>query len=253
MHLLRPCLQMAVREGVIASNPCDGVILPVESCIEVKTKEQITLSDKEIERFKEAALARYKSTGDYRSRDALVLLVILNLGLRCGEMQALRWSDLDWDNQIVRIRRTMQNNIKNFTETGKRNYSKEKDSTKTYSGSRVLKLNETVMFYLEELKAYDKRHDIQSEHVCCTQKGTIVCERNLHRSLDKVVKRAGIMQDVTLHTLRHTFGSTLIRRGIGIEVVSKLMGHANINITYLKYVHILQEQQAMAMQMIKVC
>ena len=253
LHLLRPCFNVAVREGIVSANPCDNVILPVESCISVKTKEQITLSDSEIERFREAALARYKTTNEYRSRDALVFLVILNLGLRVGEMQAMKWSDIDFENQIVRIRRTMQNNIKNFEETGNRIYSKEKDATKTYSGSRVLKLNEAVLFYLQELIAYDKRHGIVSERVCCTHVGTVVCERNLHRSLNKAIKRAKITQDVTLHTLRHTFGSTLIRKGIGIEVVSKLMGHANINITYLKYIHVLQEQQAMAMQMVKIC
>lgn len=253
LHLLKPCFQMAITEGIISSNPCVNVILPVESCVSVKTKEQITMSDLEIERFKESALTRYKTTGEYRSRDAIVLLIILNLGLRTGEMQALKWSDIDFDNQIVRIRRTMQNNIMNLEEDGKRIYSKEKDATKTYSGSRVLKMNESVLFYLQELREYDKRNKIMSERVCCSHVGTVMDERNLRRSLDKVLKRAAITQNVTLHTLRHTFGSTLIRKGIGVEVVSKLMGHANINITYLKYIHVLQEQQAMAMQMVKVC
>lgn len=58
---------------------------------------------------------------------------------------------------------------------------------------------------------------------------------------------------MTLHTLRHTFGSTLLRRGVPIEVVSKLMGHANITITYTKYIHVLQEQEAKAMEMVQIC
>ena len=244
---------MAVREGIISSNPCDNVVLPVESCISVKTKEQITMSDNEIERFKEAALTRYKTTGEYRSRDALVLLIILNLGLRAGEMQALRWRDVDFETEIVKINRTMQNNIKNFSGVGKSNYSRIKDSTKTYSGKRVLKMNSAVLFYLRELQAYDKRNKIVSDYVCSSHANSIVDDRNLQRSLDKITKRAKITERITLHTLRHTFGSTLIRKGIGVEVVSKLMGHANINITYLKYIHVLQEQQAMAMQMVEVC
>ena len=55
------------------------------------------------------------------------------------------------------------------------------------------------------------------------------------------------------HTLRHTFGSTLLRNGVGIEVVSKLLGHANITITYNKYIHVIKEQEAIAMNMVKVC
>ena len=89
LHFLRPCFQMAVTEGIIHTNPCDNVILPVESCIVVQTKEQICMSDDEMERFKNAALRKYKSTGEYMSRNGLVLLIILNLGLRVGEMQAL--------------------------------------------------------------------------------------------------------------------------------------------------------------------
>ena len=253
LHLLKPCMQMAVREGIISSNPCDNVILPVESCISVKTKEQITMSDNEIERFRESALTRYKTTGEYRSRDALVLLIILNLGLRVGEMQALRWRDVDFETEIVKVNRTMQSNIKNFSDTGKSNYSRIKDSTKTYSGKRVLKMNDAVVFYLKELQAYDERNKIVSEYVCSSHSNSIVDDRNLQRSLDKIVDRAKITEHITLHTLRHTFGSTLIRKGVGVEVVSKLMGHANINITYLKYIHVLQEQQAMAMQMVKIC
>lgn len=45
----------------------------------------------------------------------------------------------------------------------------------------------------------------------------------------------------------------MLRRGVPIEVVSKLMGHANITITYTKYIHILQEQQALAMDMVQIC
>ena len=58
------------------------------------------------------------------------------------------------------------------------------------------------------------------------------------------IRAKDIDKKITLHTLRHTFGSTLLRRGIGIEVVSKLLGHANVKITYLKYIHTVQEEEA---------
>lgn len=253
VHLLKPCFQKAVVEGIITSNPCNDVVLPVESCVTVKAKEQICLSDEEMERFKEAALLRYKTTGEYRSRNGLVLLIILNLGLRVGEMQALEWKDINFDTKTVRISKTLQNNIQSFDSTEKKVCTRLKEATKTNSGMRALKLNDTVLFYLRELQDYDKRNGIVSKYVSSSCANTIVNERNLQRSLDKITKKAQIEEHISLHTLRHTFGSTLIRKGVGVEVVSKLMGHANINITYLKYIHVLQEQQAMAMQMVNVC
>lgn len=253
LHLLRPCMDMAVTEGIIYKNPCDNVQLPVESCIQTQTKEQITLNDADIIEFKEAALAKWKNKEEYRSRDAIVLLIILNLGLRVGEAIALEWNDVDLEEHIVYINKTVQSNIRNFSESGNAQYVRVKNSTKTHAGIRVLPLNDTVIEYFMILKEYDLRNGIKSKYVCSTKTGKMKNARNLQRSLDRVLQNTNINKEVTLHTLRHTFGSTMLRRGISIEVISKLMGHANITITYTKYIHVIQEQQAKAMNAVLIC
>lgn len=255
VHLLRPCLNMAVTEEIIYKNPCDNVIFPKESCIQVETKQQFSLTDNDILQLREAAMRKYKTTNDYKSRDAFIILLILSLGLRVGEAIALEWGDIDFDSNLIHINKTVQSNIKNFNNEHGKNatYDRIKKSTKTSSGVRVLKMNENVRWYLNELREYDKRHNIVSDYVCCTSVGTLNVSRNLQRSLDRMIKGTDIKGNVTLHTLRHTFGSTMLRRGVNIEVVSKLMGHANISITYNKYIHTVQEEEAKAMNMIKVC
>lgn len=255
IQLLRPCFEMAVREEIIYKNPCDGVILPKASCIQTETKVQFSLTDDEIERLKDAALMKHKVKQVYCSRDALVLLLIINLGLRVGEVLALEWSDVDFDNSIVHITKTVQSNILNFNNMHGDNatYDRIKKSTKTNAGVRTLNMNETVMWYLRELQEYDKAHDIKSNYICCTRVGTLNVARNLQRSLDRLVRIAKIDRHVTLHTLRHTFGSKLLRSGVSIEVVSKLMGHANITVTYNKYIHAIKEEEAKAMTLVKVC
>lgn len=251
LQLLRPCFNTAIQEEIIYKNPCDNVVLPKESCIQIETKKQFSLNDEEIDRFKRAALSKYKTTHEYCSRDGFILLFIMNLGLRVGEVLALEWDDFDFNNKIVYINKTVQSNIMNI-ETGER-YTIIKKSTKTNAGIRILNLNDSVIEYLEELKEYDVRNNISSKYLCCTRVGTINSARNLQRSLDRILMKAQINKKVTLHTLRHTFGSVLLRKGVNIEVVSKLMGHANINITYNKYIHSIKEEEAKAMTMIKVC
>ena len=255
IQLLKPCFKTAIQEGILFLNPCDGVTLPKESCIKTPTKKQISLSDDEIEKFKEVALEKYKSTAEYCSRDFLVLLLIVNLGLRVGEMLALSWSDIDFENRIVYINKTLQSDIRNFEakEGEKKLYSRIKNSTKTNAGMRVISLNDSVMSYLEELRAYDKRNNIVSDYVACTTAGTLNRARNLQRSLERLLKKANIDKKVSLHTLRHTFGSYLLRKGVGIEVISKLMGHARITVTYNKYIHTIKEEEAKAMNMIRIC
>lgn len=253
IHLINPCLNQAVEENIISSNPCKNVILPKESCMSVETKKQYSLNDNEIEQLKNACLEKYKTAGEYKSRDAFVILLILNLGLRAGEALALEWNDFDFKNQIVHINKTIQANIKNFNpDADKKTYNKIKKSTKTYSGMRVLKLNSIVLQYIGELQEYDKRKGIKSNYVACTSVGTINTEKNLGRSLKRIIARTDIQNNVTLHTLRHTFGSTLVRRGVNIEIVSRLMGHAKISTTYNKYIHTLKEQEMETMQMFSI-
>ena len=255
IQFIRPCMNMAIEEEIIYKNPCDNVILPKESCIQVDTRMQCSLNDDEIEQFRNCALGKYKTSNEYYSRDFFILLLIVNLGLRVGEALALQWDDIDFDKRLIYINKTVQSNILNFNHENGNNvvYNRIKKSTKTKSGVRVLQINDDVMQYLTELKEYDKRHHIASQYVSCTSVGTMNSSRNLQRSLDRLINKTNITKRVTLHTLRHTFGSTLLRRGVGIEVISKLMGHANITITYQKYIHSIQEEEAKAMNMIRVC
>ena len=206
-HLIGPCLRSAVDDGLIPKKPCDKVIIPKSIYVKTKTKEQFSMSDDEIAKFKEAALI-FTKHGIIRYRDAVVLLIMVATGI-----------------------------IKDGTKTNK---------------ERFLPMNDSIVTYLNLLKEYDSYHDIKSNYVACTTVGTMHVPRNIARSLTLLCGRAGIISNVTPHTLRHTFGSTLIRKGVGVEVVSRLMGHASIMITYEKYIHVIKEQEAKAMALTSV-
>lgn len=233
--LLTPCFCAAYDDGIIAKNPCTRIKILKEDATSKKTKEQRAMTDGEIKLFTVACLSKYKN-GEYRHRDGLILLLILNLGLRAGEMLALEWSDVDLDRKIIHINKTIQD-CGDHGPDGQRYVVRP--ATKS-GGTRDLATNDTVLWLIEELKSYDERKKISSPYVCATRKSTRETPRNLLRCLSWVLRDTGIT-DVNLHTLRHTFGSTLIRRGVDVAIVSKLMGHADINITYKTYIHILQQ------------
>lgn len=252
IQLLNPCFETAIKEEIIFNNPCKDIKLPTESYMLVKTKEQFSLSDNQLERFKQEASSKYKTTGEYKARDFLVLIIMLNLGLRTGELLALTWNDFDFKNNIVKINRTIQSKVALDPQCTKQVVAL-KNSTKTFAGERYLKLNENTLYYIQELKQYDIRNNINSDYFCCCRNNTRQSARNLQRSLDRLTRNINSDGHITLHTLRHTFGSTLLRNGVGIEVVSKLLGHANITITFNKYIHVIKEQEAIAMNMVKIC
>ncbi len=240
-HLLSPCFAHAVKNEIISKNPCDNVIIPSESNIVVKTKEQFALSDEEIKKFKEAGLVRNKN-GQIKYRDGIALVFMVGTGLRIGELVALKWDDIHMEENYIHIHSTVQTGLLGEEKT------RIKDGTKT-SSERMLPLNDNIKEYINMLKEWYEQRGIKSEYFVSTEAGTIQNERNLSRSLSLLVKRAGLPKNITPHTLRHTFGSSLIRAGIGVEVVSRLMGHANIMVTYNKYIHVIKEQEAKAMKL----
>ena len=246
MSLLNEFFEQAVKDGKVCVNPCDAVVIPKEEMLAVKTKEQISLTDTQIEDIKNVALTKCKN-GKYKYQYNFVILLILNLGLRAGEMLALMWSDIDFERKIVYIRRTMQNNVMLTYNDIHNHVTRVGDTTKTKAGRRVLKLNDTVVEYLLQIKQFQEEHGIVSDFICATTKNHIITLRQLERQVVRFAQLAEIKEHITLHTLRHTFGSYMLRHGTPIEVVSKLMGHANVKVTYDKYIHVLQEQEALAM------
>ena len=65
--------------------------------------------------------------------------------------------------------------------------------------------------------------------------------RNLNRAHDHILERAGISH-IGIHALRHTFASQLFANKVDIKVISKLLGHSDVSVTYNIYIHLMQEE-----------
>ena len=65
-----------------------------------------------------------------------------------------------------------------------------------------------------------------------------------------IAKAANINNPLGIHTLRHTFASLLIKKGVDIKIVSDILGHKDVSFTYNIYVHILEEQKTQAMSLL---
>ncbi len=106
-------------------------------------------------------------------------------------------------------------------------------TTKTASGKRTIPLNARAMEAVHHLKA-------QAAHGCtfvfATQSGKHLSYRNLLATMEKACEAASV-EHRGLHALRHSFASNLYARGVEVKVISKLLGHASVEITYNRYIH----------------
>ncbi len=174
------------------------------------------LSEDEIERLLRAARGSL-----YHD----IYYVLLRTGMRKGELIHLRWEDLDFENGIIRV--------------GGHCDLHGTDDTKTHR-QRHLPMDAELSSLIAR---QPRRADVP--YVFATERGT-VRNNNLLRELKRHARIAGI-DDVTLHTLRHTFASHLVMRGVDLASVKELLGHSTIQMT-MCYAHLAEGHLRAAME-----
>ena len=230
---LNSCYNHALIANVVKKNPCMGITLPSQS---ERTKEVIPLSADEVERLK-AELAATKPSGESIYYYGNAYLLILNTGLRMGEALALCWEDVDFEGKTITIEK---NHIlsKKRDESGNTvgGYELQKqDSTKTASGNRTVPMNRSAESALLALKENNT-----TPYVIVNSRQHNVLPSNFERTFHNISKNAGIGQ-YGVHALRHTFASMLFSKNIDVKIVSQLLGHSSVKITYDTYVHLFEK------------
>ena len=232
--LLNNCYRYAVATRNIGYNPVDGVQLPKQENMSIQTKEIAILPDVDVELLEAAQSMCYK-TGRLRYWYAPAYALILNTGLRSGEALALTWDNVNFHTKTLTIRQNASRVKKRDTA----NASGSKQiitTTKSRSGTRQIPLNNNALIALERLQELQESNRIKTNYVICTSTGKMVVQNSFYSIFQRTQKSLGI-KPVTVHALRHTFATRLIKAKVDIKVVSKLLGHSSVKITYDTYVH----------------
>jgi integrase len=223
MHdILRRGLAQAVKWHLVPRNVADVVKPP-----RPVPKEMVALSTDETHKLLETA------SGD--RLEALYILAI-HTGMRQGEMLALRWQDVDMENAVVSVRRTL-------TRSGGKVAFGE---PKTKKSRRSIRLTpQGVGGLRSHLERQLRDMEILGDHyrdqglVFTTDTGAPVNPSNLRqRSFAPLLKRAGLPH-MRFHDLRHTCATLLLSRGVNPKFVQELLGHATVAITLDTYSHVL--------------
>lgn len=221
-RLLSSAMRSALDDGLIRKNPCAKIRLRTDG-----SREQRVLTRKEQENLQQIAL---------KEKEIPVLLG-LSTGMRVGEICALRWSDLNWEEKTISVRRTVQR-IHCECNRGSRTILSE-NTPKSASSYRILPLSDYV---LEALNGAEKK-----EGYIFGTKDHPADPRTVQRHLHRLLSQTGI-SGVHFHTLRHSFATRLIELGVDIKTLSALLGHSSAKMTLDCYGHSLMEQQRLAIE-----
>lgn len=223
----------------------------VEELNKRQAMPDIVLSDKEISIFKKWCYEPTEIGHAGSTKYGVALYFTLLTCLRSGEALALVWEDVDIEKRRLRINKTFSI-VRVRSEGASQKTERIITTPKTESSNRFVMLSDEAIEALEFIKAHSK-HTEPLDPIICTDKGSRVLEQNFSVSLKGILKASGLNKNglrdkFGLHYLRHTGISYYIRNGVPIDVVSKMAGHANIQITQSVYYHIIEDQEIQALQ-----
>jgi Site-specific recombinase XerD len=160
------------------------------------------------------------------------ILLSVHLGIRIGELCALRWKAFDLEAESVHVEKTMQR-IQMLPEEVIFSGKKTKvmiTAPKSKSSIRDLALPSFLTAILRKMKS-------NPDNFFLTGNVQGMEPRSLHNHFKKILKQCGA-PDYNYHSLRHTFATSYIAAGYDVKSLSEILGHSNVKITLERYVHI---------------
>ena len=237
-RLISTIMQTAVKWQVIVSNPCDRVDPPKTP---QKTAEYLDAEQAvrllELLREREVPI-------QYRT----AVTVLLFTGMRRGELLGLKWSDVDFEKQMVSISRS------SLYLPGKGVFE---DETKTDTSNRVIKIPHTAAEALHVFRKWQIKERLllgenwnYTDYIFTTRDGAPMHPDTLSGWFHDFIQKTDLPQ-IHLHSLRHTNATINIANGVAITTVAGLLGHANATTTAKIYAHSIKSAQAAATDLIE--
>lgn len=170
----------------------------------------------------------------------LGVYICLSAGMRIGEVCALTWQDIDTDNGVISVNRTIQRIY--VIEEGNRRTELILDTPKTKNSIREIPISKDL---LKILKPFKK---IVNPSFFVLTNDAKPTEPRTYRSYYKNLMKELNMPELKFHGLRHSFATRCIESNCDYKTVSVLLGHSNISTTLNLYVHPNMEQKKKAIE-----
>ncbi len=197
LKMIRRIFQMAVDEGLINRNPCQGVQ------VRVGEVEQKVLTNAEVCIF-------LREARQCEHRFYPIWFVALTTGMRSGELMALTWKNIDFDAKIISVSRQW---------SSKSGFA----STKTQR-NRVVPISDDLLHFLKELKLKSGDNEFVLPHMTDWLNGD---QARITREFCMGLN----ITPIKFHDLRATFITNLLSRGVSLARVMAVVGHSQIKTT----------------------
>ncbi|MDE7289972.1 MAG: site-specific integrase [Oscillospiraceae bacterium] len=231
LNFISDVFSYAVKMDMLTDNPCRNVTVPKG---EAKEKNIYTVEEL-------AQIFELLDSEDVPVKYRVFFKLAVYSGFRRGELLGLEWKDINWEHNLISVRRTSNYTVEQGTYT---------DTTKTKKSKRTLRFPDHVMDMLRELKEEQDRERIKLSDIWAdtdrlfTQADGRPMNNNTPYYWIKRFCERNNLRFCDIHSLRHAHASILINAGVDVATVSADLGHSTPTTTLGKYTHEFQEAQA---------
>ncbi|MDB9823355.1 tyrosine recombinase XerC [Deltaproteobacteria bacterium] len=152
-------------------------------------------------------------------RDLAIIEVLYSCGIRVAELTGLNMSDIDFDQRLVRV------------------IGKGDKERIVPIGRKALKAVKDYLEATTSLRRKDRDTDSRAVPLFINYRGGRLSTRSIGAIIKKYIRECGLMNDITPHSLRHTFATHLLDGGADLRSVQELLGHVSLSTTQ-KYTHV---------------
>jgi len=233
--VLHAALEQAVKNQILTRNVSQATTLPRQ-----KKKEMRVLTKEE--QAKLLAVLRKDEGG-------VVYILGLAAGMRRGELLGLMWKDIDFEQGIINVKRTLSR-VKVFGQKNKTELVFQ--TPKSAKAIRSIPIPESILGVLKTHKGRQQQEKevagcayVDRDLVFCTKLGNPIEPGNFTRRFYRYITKAFIAH-TNPHALRHSYATRLLEVNEHPKIVQELLGHSSISLTLDTYSHVMPERKKAA-------
>jgi integrase len=239
----RLIFKAAMKDDIIKKNPLQYAVVPRKR----KTVEELEEEDDVANYLEKEDLSKLLKTAKRRGleNDYPVFLTLAYTGLRIGELCALKWRDVDFENKTLSVTKTLYN------PTNKVSVYKLLPP-KTKESKRVIDIDDIVIAELKKhqtkqkgvkMKNGDKYHNKEFVFVNKKMPGYPEPIHTFNNRMNRLLKIAELNGELTPHSLRHTHTSLMAEAGATLPEIMDRLGHKDDKVTKAVYLHVTKPVQ----------
>lgn len=171
-----------------------------------------------------------------KNNNYIGIILGLKCGLRIGEMLALTWKDVDFNNKTISVNKSVQRC--NVDNNGKR-CSHKIGNTKSQASERCVPLSSEVRDILlayKEISESKTDKSIEDQFVISNKKDKFVLPNSYSKKFKRILKDNNI-REINFHVLRHTYATRLAEKKVSPKLLATVLGHTSTVTTQDYYVH----------------